>query len=172
MQKYSRRHGQMFLASYPPGDGSIDFNWVLEADRNGAVVDEPVTESDVSEWMRIPENEEQFKGWEVIELGRNTGRRYWPRVRLVEVVERIGGGHNRLRYKAARVLSASEFEYTYHGPVSEDGIDGFDFENTTFYAINGNKKLKVLTGVLVMALVFFLNHEKDFELNGFQTRVT
>ena len=78
----------MWMSAYAPGDGSIDLVWVSDQNRNGEVLDEPVTESDASEFLRLPENEERWKGWEVIQFPGPGKRPESAQVRLFQPVTR------------------------------------------------------------------------------------
>ena len=171
IRKYSRRHGTMVLRSYAPGDGSIDFNWVSERDSNGPVLEEPVTESDVSEWLALKENAERFQNWEIIVLGRCSRNQVPYDVRIVQLVERPFGTSKRL------VMAGVEYEYVYHGNKLEDAEDfgGYHASNTDFYAVEQTGRRSnesVGNGGIISGLCFFLNHEKDFEANGYRTRET
>jgi len=168
MRKYSRRHGWMLMRSYAPGDGSIDFNWVSEQDPNGAVLEEPVTESDVSEWLRMKENSERFQGWEILVLGKCSRLQVPYDVRIARLVERPFHTSKRL------VMDGIEFEYIYHGPEQDKhGSKWHHSGNTDFYGVTKSGRAavsKVSHMDTIGALCFFLNHERDFEASGFKTR--
>ena len=163
-RKISRRHGWMVLRSYAPGDGSIDFNWASERDQNGNSIDEPVTESDVSEWLRMPENSNHFGGWGIIIIGKSASRAVPRDVRLAPLVERPFGTNVRL------FSLGVEYEYIYHGDLSDSVY--YDSKNTTFYFANERRKTSsvVSNAGITAGLCFFLNHETDFELSGFKVR--
>jgi len=155
--KSSRRHGKIFLASYAPGDGSIDFNWMSDSDRNGDTLNEPVTESDVSEWLELPENKENFKDWEVLELG--TVR---PQVRIAKIVSRPFHTSKKLQ------MDGQLYEYVYTGPEDPPAMHATG--NTMFFLMVGKRRKEQVDTSKVMPLMFFLNHESDFERNGFDPR--
>lgn len=157
--KKSRKHGPMVMSSYAPGDGSIDFNWMSEQDPNGRVLNEPVTESDVSEWLELPENKKVFDGWLILEMGNIK-----PQVRIAKRVVRP--------FHTSKVLEmdGERYEYIYHGP--EDPPAMHSMGNTDIYLKRAGlrvERCKVSTGN-ALALLFFLNHESDFDKNGYETR--
>ena len=169
-RKYSRQHGWMEIRSYAPGDGSIDFSWIDEKNPLGNVLEEPVTESDVSEWLRLKENAERFKGWEILVLGRCSRYQVPYDVRIAQLVERPFHTSKRL------VMDEIEYEYVFHGKEPRDGeFRNYHSGNTTFYGVtkSGRRAVgKVVNMDVVSALCFFLNHESDFKANGFRTRGT
>ena len=160
VRKYSRRYGWMWLRSYAPGDGSVDFVWTKEGDAKGAALDEPVTESDASEWLRIDENSRRWEGWEILQLAGPKGRPEFAPVRLVERVSRPKHTSKKLLFRG------DTYEYVWHG---EHGGDGQTFtpQNTTFYDA---EREAVRNADFILAMCFFLNHESEFEVDGFQTR--
>jgi len=160
----------MEMRSYAPGDGSIDFVWVSEKNPLGDTLDEPVTESDVSEWMRLKENEERFRGWEILVLGKSSRYQVPYDVRIARLAKRPFHTSKRL------LMDGVEYEYIYYGPEPERGCCVYHHSgNTDFYGVTktGRKSVKKISHVdTIVALAFFLNHEKDFEANGFSTRTT
>lgn len=158
--KQSRKNGRMVLASYAPGDGSIDFNWVSENNPNGDVLEERVTESDVSEWLELPDNKRNFGDWLVLELGSIA-----PLVRIAKGVVRPFGTSKVLE------MDDCQYEYVYHRDDENDEYASkyFHDENTDFYKIDGRKRRK-MHSFEVLSLLFFLNHEDDFKKNGYETR--
>jgi hypothetical protein len=153
----------MWLSSYAPGDGAIAFNWMSDLDRNGECLSEPVTESDVSEWLRTPDNAERWRGWEILRLSGPDGRPTSFRVRLVEPAVRPFHTSKRL------IFRNELYEYVWHGEDSH--AETFSSGNTTFYAIDEDGSKQRLKNMnLILAMCFFLNHEHEFERDGFVTR--
>ena len=164
-RKYSRRHGHMVLRSYAPGDGSIDFNWSLEKDQLGPSLDEPVTESDVSEWLRQPGNAGRYNGHVIIMLGRSSRPGVPYHVRVANRVERPFGSSNKL------VMDDVVYEYRYHGPT--EPIAMYNSDNTDFYVVEeglSREDCKMENLSKVSSMCFFLNHEKDYEASGLDIR--
>lgn len=155
-EKYSRKHGDMFLSSYAPGDGSIDFNWMSQKDPNGAVLSEIVTESDVSEWLNMKGNSESFENWDILEMGSGVS----VNVRLAHIVIRP------FHTSAKLMMDGQLYEYKYHGPEQDKhGLKYYTTGNTDFYYEEDGRCCKVKNTSILMGLIFFLNHEKDFERN-------
>jgi len=155
----------MLLRAYAPGDGSIDFCWESEQNPNGESVDEPVTESDVSEFLRMEENSSRFKGHEIIVFGRKNHNIPYD-VRIAKVVQRPFGSSKKL------VMDDTTYEYAYHG--DEDAhFRNYHSGNTDFYATyEDGSRDKIYNLSILASLCFFLCHEKDFEVNGIQVRGT
>jgi len=163
MNKYSRRHGLMWLSSYAPGDGSIDFVWVPNGNRNGECLSEFVSESDISEWLGTDEEKNKWHGWEIITIGRASARHTPSMNRLAKSV--IRPFHTSTKLKMGDVV----YEYVYHGPV--DPPDMYSSNNTDIYEVGDDReRIKVRNIGIIMSLCFFLNHEKDFETSGMETR--
>lgn len=128
----------MFLKSYASGDGSISFVWVRENDRNGSAVEETVTESDVSMFLREDqEDQNRWEHWDILDIGRTQ-----PVIRLVQLVERPFHSSKRLTFMGKN--------YRY---VSTDGAICF-FE--------GRSKKRVESSNVILAMCFFLNNEEAF----------
>jgi len=154
----------MWLSSYAPGDGSIDFVWVSESNRNGECLTEFVSESDISEWLASEEQKHKWDGWEIITTGRGPERHYPAMNRLAHVVVRPFHSSKRL------VMDDKEYEYIYHGPENPPAMHSSG--NTDIYEVNDKSRGKITNLNIILGLMYFLNHEKDFESSGFQTRET
>jgi len=153
----------MFLSSYGPGDGSAHFVWVRDTERTGNVLDEPVTESDISEWLLIPENGKRFQDWDILRLVGTDGHGY-PDFRLCHVVCRPFHTSKKL------ILDAETYCYVVHDKSDDDH---FNVSNTDFYDEEDGVRSsvrKVVNLDIISALLFFLNHESEFEKNGIGTR--
>jgi hypothetical protein len=164
MKKYSRKHGMMWLSSYAPGDGSIDFVWVPDRDRNGACLTEFVSESDISEWLASDEQKHKWAGWEIITTGRGPERHYPAMNRLAHLVVRPFHSSKRL------LMDDTEYEYIYHGRIPKD--ISYTSSNTDIYEVNDKSRGKITNMNIMLGLLYFLNHEEDFERSGYQTRET
>ena len=167
-RKYSRRYGQMVLRSYAPGDGSIDFNWSAENNQLGPALDEPVTESDVSEWLAQPGNKGRYNNHVIIMLGKGSRPGVPYHVRIVNRVERPFGSSNKL------VMDDVVYEYRYHGrtDVAKDCIT-YSCSNTDFYVVEeglSREDCKMENLSKISSMCFFLNHERDFEASGLNIR--
>jgi hypothetical protein len=164
MNKHSRKYGLMWLSSYSPGDGSVDFVWVLNSDRNGECLSETVTESDISEWMRTEGQVGKWDGWDIVTIGR--GWRHLPAMnRLAKTAVRPFHSRQKL------LMGDDVYEYVYHGP--EDPPAVHTNGNTDVYWAKAKSRASRCTKVSdgnALSVLFFLNHEKDFEQSGFQTR--
>lgn len=145
MTKFSRMHGWMWLRSYAPGDGSIFFVWVRENDRNGAALDEYVTESDVSEYLREPENEKKWEGWDILDLGSGCV----PRVVLAANVERPFHSSCKL------VMGGNTYRYACDNRLGPH----HDGRTTAFYDKDDHDIANIGT---ISSLCFFLNNEESF----------
>jgi hypothetical protein len=174
MKKRSRQHGWMELRSYAPGDGGIAFTWVSENDPNGPTLEEPVTESDVSEWLA--QSDKTWDGWDIVVFFKpGEDRRYWD-VRLGQLVQRPYHTSTKL------LMGDSVYEYVYHGStLDESGNLSKDMDdvpgakhhtsgNTDIYELVEGRKVKVENMGIRLGLCFFLNHEQDFERNGYSIR--
>lgn len=146
MTKFSRMHGWMWLKSYASGDGSIFFVWVRENDRNGSALDEYVTESDVSEFLREPENEKKWEGWDILDLGSGCV----PRMVLAADVERPFHSSYKL------VMGGNTYRYACHSQV----VGPYHSERTTSFYDEDNRV--VVNASIVSSLCFFLNNEESF----------
>lgn len=144
--KYSREYGQMYLTSYASGDGSISFRWVLESDkRRVTALREVVSESDVSEYLRIHGNEEKWAGWDILDIGH-----LYPYIVLVRDVSRPHQTSKQL------VLDGVTYRYEIKSDVST--ALGFHNGNTTsFFEVQSGKVVE--DSVVIMTLCFFLNNE-------------
>lgn len=143
--KKSRKHGQIELVGYASGDGSISFSWRVA----GKSVEEPVTESDASEWLAA--NGEAFRGWDVCELGV-VDKFLIPVVRLTRTVSRPKG--------SSRILLMDGVEYVYY--CSSDNPEGqihYRPDNTRFRR-SGSPSVEENSSELVLSLCFFLNNEE------------
>lgn len=164
-RKKSRKYGDMVLRSYAPGDGSIDFNWVSFQDQNGAVLDEPVTESDVTEWLELDGNRERFSKWVILELGKGPKGAVPYSVRIAEIVQRPFHTSTKLE------MDGVVYEYKYHGRTDQEHFHYYS-SNTDFYISTGSRSCKkVGNSGEILRLCFFLNNESDFERNGFNRSV-
>ena len=161
MKKFSRMHGWMWLKTYASGDGSISFVWVKDSDRI-QTVGESVTESDVSEFLRIPENEKRWEGWDILDLGMDD-RVY--QIRLARNVERPF--HTSLKL----FMDGVTYSYAYDQRLAESMGIGFrhNGELTGFWRVTdverepGLKSLeKVVNLDVISSLCFFLNNEECF----------
>jgi len=123
MRKFSRRHGWMSLATWASGDGSVSFSWGTNA-YEGKHVPETVTESDVSEFMRDPLNENRWKGWEVVMLGGASGI---PSPRLAKPAKRPHHTSRKL------VMGGVEYEYGVTESFRADKGMAHNGRNTTFF---------------------------------------
>ena len=162
MRKYSQKHGWMILKTYAPGDGSIHFKWISDNDLQGPSIDEFVTESDVSEFLRqeAAEGNPRWKGWEIFVMWPD--RTQFPVVRLIEPASRPFHTSKRL------IFRGQEFEYA---TMRGDGQD-YSPGNTTFWSVEDDGRYQVHNGDIILALCFFLNYEDDFAKQGFMTRET
>jgi hypothetical protein len=152
MRKYSQRHGWMLIRTYASGDGSISVAWVGANDRNGNVLGEIVTESDLSEFLRIPENAEKWKGWIILNLSTVS----LPQNRLVRYVERPF--HTSCKLK----LGDNVYRYNYDKLLASEMGHGFEHNlNNTTFLDEDNEEVK--NGEVVASLCFFLNNEGFFD---------
>ena len=162
MKKYSRKHGQMLLKSYASGNGSISFVWVSENTPNGECLSEAVTESDVSEWLLLPENR-HFYNWVILDLSIRAKNNIPHQICLYKTVERPFGSSRKLTFEG------KTYKYSEHG--DRDG--SFHPSNVDFYLINsaGNWSKKPVKNMdIILALCFFLDNEEVIEANGYQTK--
>ena len=165
MIKRSRRHGTMELRSYAPGDGGISFRWVSQSNSLGEALDEPVTESDVSEWLE-QESQEKWKGWDIVVFRHLVRDRYW-KVRLGQLVCRPFHTSNKL------VMGDEVYEYHHDNDKGvTESLVRIDYRssNTDFYSLGGGRKVKIENMTIILGLLFFLNHEEDFERSGYEIR--
>jgi len=167
MRKYSRQHGWMILRTYAPGDGRISFNWVGEQSPMGEALNEHVTESDISMWLREPENK-HFSDWEILNI-TVWAKAFIPQYCLCQKVTRPFHTSKKLR------LDGTAYEYDCH----EYDCHGESHEchhnsgNTTFYRITktGRRSMKQVCNVeIILAMMFFLNNEATIGENGIETR--
>lgn len=149
MRKASRRHGWMWLMTYAPGDGAISFVWTVNVDRNKSV-NEPVTESDISEFLRIPENEERWKGWDILDMGKDF------KYRLAKNVERPFHSSRKL------VMDGKTYRYAFDERMMSSG-NWFQHDGRTTVFFEGARGTKVVKNTeIILALCFFLNNEEAF----------
>ena len=149
VRKFSRRNGWMELFAWASGDGSMSMSWVDAA--SGAQVQEAVTESDASEFLRVPENEARWRGWEIVEVSGRT--------RLARPCRRPAHTSRKL------VMGGIEYEYS----------TGESFRRDLAEHTRANTEFKVGGEALmdsseVLSLMFFLNHEDEFRACGHETR--
>ena len=151
MKKASRRHGCMWLRGHASGDGSISFVWTKD-DNRLLSVDEIVTESDVSEYLRQPEEIGKWEGWDILDLGEG-GR---PQIKLVQDVSRPVHSSKKL------VLGHRTYRYACDQRALDSMGAGFRHspEMTAFY--EGRSTRPVNNTSVILALCFFLNHEEAF----------
>ena len=152
----------MILSSYAPGDGSIRFAWLDENDRNGPVLSEHITESDVSEFLRQEEaaGNRKWKDWEIFMLHPSVG--HFPEVCLVERVSRPFHTSRRVIFRGR--------EYEYASMRGEGDECGYHPSNTNIWEMDGFHKHQVRNGDTILAICFFLNHEDALGKQGFTTR--
>jgi len=148
MKKYSRRNGWMRLRTYASGDGSISLVW---ENMDSTALSEPVTESDVSEYLRDPEHGVKWEGWEILSV-QGDGR---MSIKLARAVKRPFGSHKKL------IMSGKTYEYS-----QKDGSQKYMAGNTTFIC-DGVEEANL---DIMSSLLFFLNHELDFRASGLETR--
>ena len=148
MRKYSRRNGWMVLQESENVDGSVSLSWTAE-DEPGRKVLEPVTESDASEHLRIPENEVGRAGWVIVVLGELV-------VRLARMVSRPANTSSRL------LMDGREYEYD----QAVDGRTSLGMWSVAF-RFGG---VEVRDPSVLASLCFFLRHESEFRASGLGTR--
>jgi hypothetical protein len=147
--KYSREHGQMYLTSYASGDGSISFRWVLESDKRRVIaLREVVSESDVSEYLRIHGNEEKWVGWDTLDIGN-----IYPHIVLVRDVSRPPQTSKQL------VLDGVVYRYAAKSDVSTT-LGTYNGNTTSFFEVQSGKVVE--DSEVIAMLCFFLNHELAF----------
>jgi hypothetical protein len=156
MRKYSRRNGWMRLATCASGDGSVSFSWV--ADRNSGMPEqqvlEPVTESDVSEYLRDSLVSARWGGWDIVMLS--------GKPRLARLVKRPHHSSRKL------VLDRLEYEYSTVVRRARGRIVGIQHSSANTEFKTGGQAVADTEAIL--SLVFFLNHEEDFRASGHETR--
>ena len=147
--KYSREHGQMYLTSYASGDGSISFRWVLESDKRRVIaLMEVVSESDVSEYLRIHSNEEKWVGWDTLDIGN-----ICQNIVLVRDVFRPHQTSKQL------VLDGVVYRYAAKSDVSTT-VGTYNGNTTSFFEVQSGKVVE--DSEVIAMLCFFLNHELAF----------
>ena len=154
MRKWSRRNGWMRLATCASGDGSVSFSWVedREAGLPETQVPEPVTESDVSEFLRDPLAEARWAGWDIVMVS--------GKPRLARAAKRPVHTSRKL------VMDGTEYEYSVADTFRRDQGMSHTVANTEF-RVDG---FGVAGLEATLSLVFFLNHEDDFRASGHETR--
>jgi hypothetical protein len=154
MKKFSRENGWMWLRSFASGDGSISFIWVRDADRSGASLDELVTESDVSEFLREEEAESpsRWAGWDIINMGE--GR--IPNIKLARNVERP------FHTSAKLIMDGKTYRYACDQRVVDSMGAGLRHDGRTTAFYEGRSKGMVWNAGTVLSLCFFLNNERAF----------
>lgn len=147
--KYSREHGQMYLTSYASGDGSISFRWVLESDKRRVIaLREVVSESDVSEYLRIHGNEEKWVGWDILDIGN-----ICQNIVLVRDVFRPHQTSKQL------VLDGMTYRYEIKSDVSTT-LGTYNGNTTLFFEVQSGKVVE--DSEVIAMLCFFLNHELPY----------
>jgi len=150
----------MWLSSYASGDGSVELVWVSNRDRSGGTLPEFVSESDISEWLMEPGNDEKWKGWEVVTLGPASERHFPATNKLARAVVRP--------FHTSKILRMGGVEYEY---VRRDDVPcPWTERNTDFYEVDGRRRHRVENSGVVLSLLFFLNNEDDFERSGLPAR--
>ena len=142
MKKFSRRYGWMWLRTYASGDGSICFLWT-DSDRHGIAVAEPVTESDVSEYLRLPEMAKRWKGWDILDLGTRDVRIARDVERPFHTSCRLGMGGQDYRY------SEKDGTYEFYTGVHDDHVENID---------------------VISSLTYFLKNEFAFDIRAKQRK--
>ena len=162
MRKYSRKYGWMILNTYAPGNGAIEFTWLLEKDQNGPAVFEYITESDVSTYLRqlSEAGEHKWDGWDIFMFGY--GKR--PHPVLVQAAVRPFGTANKL------IFQGEEFEY--HWKDKYRGGQKHNLFNLVIFAKDLKENVIVENISIRLGIFFFLTHEKQFENQGFIIRGT
>jgi len=125
----------------------VSLSWTAE-DEPGRRVLEPVTESDASEHLRLPENEARMAGWVIVVLGESA-------VRLARMVSRPANTSSRL------LMDGREYEYDLPDGRSSLGMWSVAFR------FGG---VEVRDPAVLASLCFFLRHEADFRASGLGTR--
>ena len=164
MRKYSRRHGWIILKTYASGNGCIDFTWILENNKNGTVVPEFVTESDVSTYLRqlSEAGEHKWDGWDIFMFGY--GKR--PHPVLVQAAVRPFGTSNKL------IFQNEKFEYFWKDKYRKEQKQTNNIFNLVVFAKDLKENVIVENISIRLGIFFFLTHEKDFENQGFIIRGT
>lgn len=153
MTKYSRRHGWMFLRSYASGDGSISFNWVRENDRTGTAVDEIVTESDVSMFLKEDqEDQNRWEHWDILDVAEGVR----PQIRLVQNVSRPFHSSKQLMF------GDKKYRYACDQRALESMGAGFLHSPEMTIFSEGRSSKHIVNSNIISALCFFLNNERFF----------
>ena len=162
MRKYSRKHGCMLLKGYASGSGAISFTWVSEQNPNGECVSETVTESDVSEWMRLPE-QSHFAGYEILDLSISSKRVAPHQVCLFKPAIRPFGKSKTLEF------DGDTFRYARYGGYDENVFHPYDVD---FYEVDDGvaSRAAVVNVSVITSLCFFLNNEEVIAANGYETK--
>ena len=156
MKKFSRMHGWMSLRAYDAGDGSMGFVWSKAGVDYGEPLNETVTESDVSEYLRGPGMKKKWKDWDIIDLGSNRSI-----IRLARNVER----HCNASGKLGNIEMAG---WVYSYKCNKDSTNNstgwvrFWHDATTTEFFIGKKRVGD-AGNVIQSLCFFLNYENKFE---------
>lgn len=155
----------MRLATYASGDGSISFSWTRDDDRlhaeasvSGTGLAEPVTESDVSQFL-LEEDASKWVGWDIVLLGERHDRRRVPDVRLARLVRRPFHTSKKL------VMDGEEYDYETSGDGKPGELCGW---KVSFF----QEGREVVNLDVKASLMFFLRHEEDFRASGLETRET
>lgn len=151
MRKVSSGRGEMELTAYASGDGAISFIWRNSDCHSKTSFYESVTLQDVQEYMANPENKEKWKGWNVVVLN---GKKF-PEIKLAKLVSRLD--------KTRLFLDGKEYEYKAFEDMRLENRGVYAITNTMFYIANGHTDIKtpLESAVLISAMCFFLNHEKE-----------
>lgn len=146
IEKYSRRNGTIVLHSYASGNGAISFVWVNTC--SGEASGQPVTESDISEYLEIPENAERWRDWVIVPVNDHL----YPV--LAKAIRRRG--ERRLEIPEGNGKGCSGL-YRYEHPAQEDPAP----HNTTYRFKRDREWHELKNLSAIAAMNFFLSHEAE-----------